>query len=166
MWQKEAKCFQEASPRCEGLQTHLNPTGLLLIAFDVHVNMTCFNIPAQSIPSSEDGAKGRDLEEWLVGGGWLPLTVTGCQACLYPPLNYHHPHMSVSCPFPDPHFCPHCHVPLSFRLPLYLSVMCASWHIIKRHFCESMILNRAGPVPWICSGWQPTVLLCLISAPY
>lgn len=48
---------------------NINPTGLLLIAFDVHVNMTCFNIPAQNIPSSEDRAKGRGLSTGMVGWG-------------------------------------------------------------------------------------------------
>lgn len=49
--------FKSFSPRCEGPQTHLNPGALFLIAFDVHVNMTCFNIPSLTTPSSEDQGK-------------------------------------------------------------------------------------------------------------
>lgn len=152
MWQKEAKCFQEVSPRCEGLQTHLNPTGLLLIAFDVHVNMTCFNIPAQNIPSSEDGAKGRGLRSGLEGvasphSNWRPVfSALSVPSSELPPPPY-----VFQLPFSRPPFFP---FPLMYRHS-YLAcgrvcldmVMCVSWHIIARHFSETMKGNREEPVP-------------------
>lgn len=161
MWQKEAKCFQEVSPRCEGLQTHLNPTGLLLIAFDVHVNMTCFNIPAQNIPSSEDGATRRGL---VVGGG---LVGGGVYFALSAPSSKPPPPYVFQLFILDPPFSPlSCAaIILSACGRVYLDmVTCASWHIITRHFSKSMKPNRGASVSWIFSGWRLTMLLCLISA--
>lgn len=106
------------------------------------------------------------------GGGWLHLTLTGCQApvdCLHPPLNDHHPRTSFSRPFPDP---------LYFSSPLSSTaivssacgcvlldvVTCVRWHILTRRFSKSMKLNRGAPVSWIFSGWPPTMPLCLVSA--
>lgn len=44
---KKPSCFGEVCLRCEGLQNDLNPGGLCLITFDVHVSMTCLSNPVQ-----------------------------------------------------------------------------------------------------------------------
>lgn len=183
MWQEEAKCFQEVSPRCEGLQTHLNPGGLYLIAFDVHVNMTCFNIPALTIPSSEDqgktkqkgGAEGSGVvgvasacTNWLPGLSILP----GAKGILCPQPTIpnvfqlsspKHPFSSPGPPVPPPVSW----VPLGcvcvcacVRTCMYM-LYCVSWHIIKGNSSEREKLNREGSVPWICCGWHPSILLCV-----
>lgn len=78
---RKQSAFKVVSPRCEGLQTHLNPGGLYLIAFDVHVNMTCFNIPTLTIPSSGDQGKAEQRRRGEGSGvvgvalactNWLP----------------------------------------------------------------------------------------------
>lgn len=38
---------------------------------------------------------------------------------------------------------------------------CVSWHIIKGNSSEREKLNREESVPWICSGWHPSNLLCV-----
>lgn len=159
MWQEEAKCFGEVSPRCEGPQTHLNPGGLCLIAFDVHVNMTCFNIPALTIPSSEDQGKAehRGGGERVVGG--VQPALIGCQACLYClgqkeyPALTPTPPVSSNCPlpnslsFPQAPVSPLCVCVRACVCTCMYVLHCVSWHIIKGNSSERETLNREGSVP-------------------
>lgn len=168
MWQEEAKCFQEVSPRCEGPQTHLNPGGLYLIAFDVHVNMTCFNIPALTIPSSEDQGKaeqrGRGEGSRAVGvasacTNWLPgLSIQpGAKGipCRQPPNVFQL--SSSKLPFFSPGslvsensacVCV-CICARTCTCTCMDVLHCVSWHIIKGNSSEREKLNREGSVPWV-----------------
>lgn len=127
--------------------------------------MTCFNIPAQNIPSSEDGAKRRGLASGLVGvasprSNWLPgLSARPVASSELPP-----PPCVCQLPFYRPPFFSFTVICRHNSAGMWMCVMCVSWHVITRHFCKSMKLNREEPVPWTFSGWHPTMLLCLISA--
>lgn len=106
--------------------------------------------------------------------GWLQLALIGCQACLYclgqkeyPALNPTTP-MSSNCPLPNPLsflqalLCPHNLACVCVRACACMYVLhCVSWHIIKGNSSEREKLNREGSVPWICSGWHPSILLCV-----
>lgn len=181
MWQEEAKCFQEVSPRCEGLQTHLNPRGLQLIAFDVHVNMTCSNIPALTTPSSED--RGETEQRGGASGsgalvGQLHLALIGCQACLYclgqkeypglyPPTAPRCLFTSLSLSSSSIPSCVLAHlVRASVSARMCTDVLyCVSWHIIKGDLSERETPNRGGSVPWVFSGWHPSIPLVSVFCP-
>ncbi len=171
MWQEEAKCFREVSLRCEGPQTHLNPGGLYLIAFDVHVNMTCFNIPALTIPGSEDQGKmeGRGWGSGFSCTNWLPgLSIPpGAKGipCPHPST----PNVFPNCPplntlsllwaLLRPQTSPICPC-VCLHAQVHVHASHCNWHIIKGNSGEREKLNREGSVPWICSGWHPSILLC------
>lgn len=114
--------------------------------------------------------------------GWwgrLHLALIGCQACLYclgqkeyPALNPPPPDVfqlsSSKLPFSSP--CRHVSSQFSLclcvcacvRMCMCMCVLyCVSWHIIKGNFSEREKLNREGSVPWIFSGWHPSILLCV-----
>lgn len=118
--------------------------------------------------------------EGVRGVGWwwrgLHLALIGCQACLYclgqkeyPPCPQPtNPQCLQTVPnslsFLQALLCPHNLLCVRVRACVLMCtdvLHCVSWHIIKGNSSEREKLNRAGSVPWICSGWHPSILLCV-----